>query len=280
MKSRRWLVVRVGVKISIKNSIKHSTDLLLSTDLLKFDSAVLQNSQGPTAKQFLEEYAIPVICIENLQPAQSGKLLQSHTLMERCRGELLRRGRRKKKRNGTFSRLSEQPTALVLRTRRRGHPVSEEREREREKRVGKRNRARLKNRNGASIDWEKWKRWWEVKRGEWSKIRCVLIWYPTICASTHGHDTGDVIELLAKLKSPAHVWLKQRTGKWWRAERYWTMGCFHHATREGSVTLRAEFTRMIQHQLIIPHPPLPPSLFARLEAESSGNHSPRTCDTF
>lgn len=33
------------------------------------------------------------------------------------------------KRNGTFSRLSEQPTALVPETRHPGHLVSEERER-------------------------------------------------------------------------------------------------------------------------------------------------------
>ena len=105
---------------------------------------------------------------KSLKPAQSGWLLQSHTLMERCRGDLLRWSRRgKKKRNGTFSRLSEQPTALVSETRHPGHPVSKERGRGgvrgESSREQERNRARLKDRNGPSNDWkregdgEKWR---------------------------------------------------------------------------------------------------------------------------
>lgn len=59
------------------------------------------------------------------QPARSGRLLQSHTLMERRRGERLGR-RGKGGERGTFSRLSEHPTAAaaVSQTRRRGHPPS------------------------------------------------------------------------------------------------------------------------------------------------------------
>lgn len=49
---------------------------------------------------------------------------------------------------------------------------------------------------------------------------------------------------------------KERTG----GEQRDSIGCLHHATREGSVTPRAQFTRMIQHQLIVPHPPSAPSL--------------------
>lgn len=48
---------------------------------------------------FLGEHTIHVICFENLWPAQFSGLLQSHTLMERWRGDLIRWSRRKKKWN-------------------------------------------------------------------------------------------------------------------------------------------------------------------------------------
>lgn len=60
----------------------------------KFDSAVLQYSQGATHNeadaQFFRTTYDPCHLHPNLQSAQSGRLLQSHTLMERCRGDLLR----------------------------------------------------------------------------------------------------------------------------------------------------------------------------------------------
>lgn len=87
------------------------------------------------------------------QPARSGRLLQSHTLMERLRGERLGR-RGTGVRRGTFSRLSEHPTAAaaVSQTRGRGHPPSGGKKGEQNRggdRVSgrQRNRARLTGEN-------------------------------------------------------------------------------------------------------------------------------------
>lgn len=81
--------------------------------------------------QFLEDCATPVICIGNLQPAQSGRLLQSHTLMERCRGELLRQSRRKKKEMEHFPSCLNNPLRWVSKKRGR-REVEQEKETERD----------------------------------------------------------------------------------------------------------------------------------------------------
>ena len=112
-----------------------------------------------------------------------------------------------------------------------------------------------------------------MKRGEWEKDPCVLIWYPTVCASVRCHDihaSADVIELSVRLKSPVHVWPKGKNN--WRlqrgqdrtgGERRETIGCCLGATGEGYATLRAEFTRMVQHHL-------PPSLASIPSARFGG----------
>lgn len=280
MKSRRWLVVRVGVKISIKNSIKHSTDLLLSTDLLKFDSAVLQNSQGPTAKQFLEEYAIPVICIENLQPAQSGKLLQSHTLMERCRGELLRRGRRKKKEMEHFPGCLNNPPHWFWGLD-AGVTLSPKRGRERE----------------GEESWKKKQS--ETKKQKWGKH-----WLRKVKEMMRSEERGMEQDPLCFNMISNDLCLYTRAWHW-RCD--WALGQAQISCPCVTKTKNWEVveSREILNNGLLPschkrrfcdpegwvytHDPAPahhspPSLasvpFARLEAESSGNHSPRTCDTF
>lgn len=114
--------------------------------------------------------------------------------MERCRGELLRWSRRKKKWNifpvvWTTQRTGpwDEVSALM------GHPVSKERgekSRSGEMRVGarERNRARLKDRKGGKQWLRKEKEMVRNEEREMKKGPCVLIWYPTVCASVHGHD--------------------------------------------------------------------------------------------
>lgn len=122
------------------------------------------NSQRP-ATRFLREHMIPVICIKNLEPGQSGRLLQSHTLMERCRGELLIWSRRKKKWNifpvvWTTHRTrswDETPGSLRLR-------------RERDKRRRSRTRVAETERSGAMRVIEKRERDGDKQR-EWNGKR-------------------------------------------------------------------------------------------------------------
>lgn len=212
--------------------------------------------------------------------------------MERCRGDLLRwssRGKKKKKWN-IFP--------VVWTTHRAGFwdetPGSPRLQRERERRGerGVEQRARKKQskteRQKRAEQWlKKRRRWREMKREEWKKDPCVLIWYPTVCASVRCHDihaSGDVIELSVRLKSPVHVWPKEKT----------TAACREDRTEQEESGERQQAAALVPQEKviwpwgpslhawssIISHPPWPPSLLPVLEAESSGNHSPGTCDTF
>lgn len=149
-------------------------------------------------------------------PASSvRRLLQSHTLMERCRGELLRWSRRKKKWNifpvvWTTQRagsLDETPGSPCLRKR-----EGDEKEGREESWSERKKQSKTERPKRPSNDWEKRKRWWETKKGEWGEKKkkplCSYLISNGLCLCAQPWHPGsrDVIELSVKLKSPAHVW--------------------------------------------------------------------------
>lgn len=137
--------------------------------------------EGATTRRmhsFLSEHATPVICIGNLQPAQSSGLLQSHTLMERCRGELLGWSRREKKKMEHFPGCLNNPprwdaTAGSPRLRR-------EREGEKKEGVGVRERSRARQKEKEMVRNE--------ERGMEREPLCSDLIPNRLCASAHCHD--------------------------------------------------------------------------------------------
>lgn len=182
--------------------------------------------------------------------------------MERCRGELLRWSRRKKKWNifpvvWTTQRagsLDETPGSPRLRKR-----EGDEKEGREESWSERKKQSKTERPKRPSNDWEKRKRWWETKKGEWGEkkkkapvfLSDIQRFVPLRTAMTSRQQRCDWALGQAQISCPCVTGKKQlaslvpaeRTGR--------GIGCFHHATGEGYVTLRAEFTRMVQHQLII-----------------------------